>query len=49
MAIGNVLYYGGIVLASCAVVLGIIAVIVFHSKSKRLKTELDREYGPQKK
>lgn len=49
MEIGNILYYGGIALASCGGVLGVIAFIVLHAKAKRLDAELDREYGTQKK
>ena len=46
---GEVLFYGGIVVAAAALVLAIVFFCVFKIKSARLNAKLNQEYGEKRK
>ena len=45
MTLGNILFFGGIILFAVAFIIMIIANIVLSSKSKKLKKLLTEKYG----
>lgn len=42
---GTILFYGGIVLMGTAVVGAVIAAVILHVSGKRLKNQLEKEFG----
>lgn len=42
---GEVLFYVGIIVMAAAVLIGIIAIAALHISGKRLKEQLEREFG----
>ena len=46
--ISDIMFYGGIALASVSVLLGLISVIVFSLTGHLLRLQLDKEYGKKR-
>jgi hypothetical protein len=47
--VGELLFYGGLIVAAGALLVAIVLLCVYKVKSTRLKAQFDREYGSKAK
>lgn len=47
MELSEILFYGGITTMATAVLLGVVALVVYKVRGSKLKRRLDVEYGKQ--